>query len=99
MVQQESCKYKFGLNKNVRNSKQKWNHEKWWCESKWLDDWGSFEKDHISNSSACDCDSNKTCKTVKYLDTKSYSCEKRLIGKLVSKCVDEITPEALLKWW
>ena len=33
-----------------------------------------FEKDHILNSNACD--SNKACKTVEYLDTKSCSCQK-----------------------
>ena len=31
----------------------------------------------------CDCECNKVCKIDKYLDIKNYSCEKRLIDKLV----------------
>ena len=29
---------KCGLNENVCNSKQKWNHDECWCERKELDD-------------------------------------------------------------
>ena len=38
----------------------------------------------------CDCECNKVCKIDKYLDIKNYSCEKRLIDKLVLKHKDEI---------
>ena len=42
------------------------------------------------NTSIYDCDCNKASKVDKYLDTKNCSHEKRLIGKLVSECEDEI---------
>ena len=46
----------------------------------------------------CDCEWNKACKINKCLDTKNYSCEKVLIGKLLLECEDEIlnTSETLL---
>ena len=48
--------------------------------------------------STCDCECNKACRIDEYLDIKNYFCEKRLIGKLVSECEDEIlnTTETLL---
>ena len=42
------------------------------------------------NSSTCDCESNKACKIDEYLNIRTCSCEKRLIGKLVLECEDEI---------
>ena len=42
------------------------------------------------NPKTCDCKSNKACKIDEYLDTKNWSCEKHLIGKLVLGCEDEI---------
>ena len=38
----------------------------------------------------CACECNKACKIDEYLDTKIFSCETRLIGKLVLRCEDEI---------
>ena len=38
LVQHESCNCKCELNESVCNSKQKWNHNKRWCECKELDD-------------------------------------------------------------
>ena len=50
------------------------------------------------NPSTCDCGCNKACKIDEYLDIKNCSCEKRLTGKLVLECEDEIlnTTEILL---
>ena len=42
------------------------------------------------NLSTCDCECNKACKIYECFDTKNCSCEKRLFGKLVSACEDEI---------
>ena len=42
------------------------------------------------NPSTYDCACNKACKIDKHLDIKNCSCEKRLIGKLVLACEDEI---------
>ena len=40
--------------------------------------------------STCDCKCDKACKIGKYLDVKNCSCKKRLFGKLVLACEDEI---------
>ena len=78
------------LIESVCNLKQKWNnHECRWA-FKELDDWNSCEKDCIWNSGACYWECNKACKIDEYLDTKQCSCEKRLIGKLVSDSEDEV---------
>ena len=37
----------------------------------------------------CDCECNKACKTGEYFNTKNYSCETCLIGRLVLRCEDE----------
>ena len=44
----------------------------------------------MQNPSTCNCGCNKACKIDKYLDTKYCYCKKRLIGKLVFVCEDEI---------
>ena len=51
---------------------------------------GSCEKGYIWNPSTCDCECNKTWKNVGNQDTKSCSCEKHLIDKLVLACGFEI---------
>ena len=55
-----------------------------------VDDWGSCEKDYIWNPSTCDCECNKTWKSVRNKNTKSCSWKKRLIDKLVLACEGEI---------
>ena len=42
------------------------------------------------NPSTCNCECNKACKIDEYLDITICSCEKRLIGKLILECEDEI---------
>ena len=83
LVEHESNKFKCGWNESVCNSKQKWNHNKCWCECKELDDWGSCKNDYLWNHSTCDCGCNKACKIDKHLDIKNCSCGKCLICKLV----------------
>ena len=78
------------MNKSVCNSKENLNRDKCRCKCKDLDDWRSCEKGYIWNSSICDCKCNKACKIYEYLDIKNCSCEKRLIGKLVLECQDEM---------
>ena len=78
------------MNDNVCNSKQKWNLNKFRCECKELDDWGSCKNDYLWNPSTCDCECNKASKICEYLDIKTCSYKNRLIGKLVLACQDEI---------
>ena len=42
------------------------------------------------NLSTCNCECDKACKIDEYFDIKNFSCEKRLFGKLVIACEDEI---------
>ena len=46
--------------------------------------------DYIFNPSTYDCECKKACKIHEYSNIKKCSCRKRLIGKLVLKCEDEI---------
>ena len=52
----------------------------------------------MRNPGTCDDECNKACKIDEYLDIKNCSCVKRLIGKFVLECEDEIlnTTENLL---
>ena len=90
LIQYELCESKCGLNEGVCNSKQKWNHNKYRCECKELDDWSSCKKGYMWNHSKCDCELMQRQKIDEYLDTKNCSCEKRLIGKVVLACEDEV---------
>ena len=90
LVQYELCKCKCGLTKSVCISKDKQNHDECHCESKKLNDRSSCKDHCMWNPSACDCECNKACKIDKCLDIKSYSCKKRLNGKLVFGCENEI---------
>ena len=90
LVQHRSCKSKCKFSKSLFNIKWKWNHDECQCECKELDNWGYCKKDCMWNPSLCDCERSKACKIDNYLDAKSYSCEKRLITKLVSACEDEV---------
>ena len=42
------------------------------------------------NTSTCDCGCSKACKINEYLYIKNFSCGKRLFGKLVLACEDEV---------
>ena len=89
-LEHKSCECNCGLNEIVCNSKQKWNHNECWREFKKLDDWLFCKNDYMRNPSTCDCKCNKACKIDEYLYIKNCSSEKRLIGKLVLECEDEI---------
>ena len=42
------------------------------------------------NPSTCDCNCDKSWKIEKYFDIKDCSCKRRLFGKLVLACKDEV---------
>ena len=44
LIQHESFECKCRLNESACNSKQKWNHDKCWCDCKELDDWSYCKK-------------------------------------------------------
>ena len=86
IVQHESCECKCGLNESMCNLKQNWNRDECRCDCKELNDWGSSEKDYRTY----DYERKKAHKIDEYLHTKTCSCKKHLIGKLVLGCEDEI---------
>ena len=49
-----------------------------------------LQNEYMWNHSSCDYECNKACKIDEYFDIKKCSCEKRLIGRLVLECQDEI---------
>ena len=58
------------------------------CEE--LEDLISCKDDYIWSRSTSVCEYNKVCKIEEYFDTQNCSCKKRLIGKLVLACENEI---------
>ena len=90
LVEHESCECKCELNESICNSKQKWNHNECSWECKELDNWSSCKDDYMWSFGTCDCECNKVKLMDEYLDIKNRSCEKRLIGKLVLECENEI---------
>ena len=83
LVQHESCQFKFRLNENVYNTKQKWNHDKFQCQCKELADWSSCKGDLMWNLSTCDCEGDKAFKIVEYLNIKNCLCKKLLFNNLL----------------
>ena len=63
-----------------------------------VDDWSSCKEDYMWNLSTCDCKCNKVRKINEYLVPRNLLCEKRLIGKVLLACEDEMvnTTEASL---
>ena len=66
------------------------NHDECQCEYKESDDWSSCKKGYTENPSTYNCECDKACKIGEYLDIKNCSCKKRVFGKLVLACEDEI---------
>ena len=89
-LQEESSVYKFGLNENICNSKQKWNHNECQHECKELRSWISSKDDYMWNTSMWNFECIKVCKIDEYLDIQDWSCKKRLFAKLVAAIEDEI---------
>ena len=86
----ECCKTgkcKCRLDESVCNSKQRWNEDKCRCECKELIDKGISGKGFIWNPSSVnvtcsvtftlECECNKSCDIVEYLDYKNFKCRKK----------------------
>ena len=72
----ETCKCKCRLDAIVCNNKQRWNKNKCRCECKELIDKGICDKGFIWN---CECEYDKTCDIVEYLDYKNCKCRKKIV--------------------
>ena len=51
---------------------------------------GGYDDEFTWNHNACECESNKSCDFGEYLDYGNCKCGKKLIGKLVLECKNEI---------
>ena len=88
--QHETCKCKCRLDARVCNNKQRWNDDKWRCKCKKLINKSIFDKGFSWNPSNCECECDKYCDVGQYLDYEICKCRKKLIGKLLVECTENI---------
>ena len=72
------------------NSNEYCNKYKYRCQCKELIDKGICDKGFIRDPSNCDCECDKSYNIGQYLDYKNCKCRKKLVGKLVEECNEEI---------
>ena len=84
----ENCKCICRLNKIICNNKQRWNNNQCRCECKELIDKGLCDKGYIFNPSNCKCECDKWCNTSQYLDYSDCKCKKKIIDRIVEKCIE-----------
>ena len=84
----ETCKCICRLDRNICNSKQRWNEDKCRCECKELIDKGICDKGYVWNPSNCECECDKSCNFGEYVDYSSCKCRKKLIDLLVEECTE-----------
>ena len=60
------------------------------CECKELIDKGVYDKWFIWNPSKCECECDKSCDIGEYSDYSDCKCRKKLVDKLVEKCIKSI---------
>ena len=86
----ERCKCKCRLDASIYNNKQRCNEDKCTCECTELNGKGVCDKGFIWNPSSCECESNKSCDVREYLDYGDCKFRKRLVGKLVQECTENL---------
>ena len=92
----ETCKRKCRLDASVCNNKQRWNHDKCWCECKELIDEDTCDKRYIWNTSNCKCKCDKSCDFDEYLDYENCKCRKILVDKLIEERNENIEDTSLI---
>ena len=55
-----------------------------------------WDKEFIWNPSNCECECNKSCDTGEYLDHKNCKCRKKIFGKLIEECSENIDENKIL---
>ena len=53
-------------------------------------DKGICDKGFIWNPGICECECDKSCNIGQYLDYENCKCRKKVIGKLVKECSEDI---------
>ena len=54
---------------------------------------GICDKGYLWNPSNCKCECDKSCDFGEYLDNENCKCRKRLVGKLIEECDENIKEE------
>ena len=83
----ETSKFECRLDAIVCNNEQRWNKNKCRYECKELSDKGVCGKGFIWNPSNRECECDKACDIGEYLDYEYCKCRKKLIDKLIAKCL------------
>ena len=81
------CKCKCRLDASVCNNKQYWNEGKCRCEFIELIDKDPSDKEFIWIPSEREFECDKSCDIGEYLDYSNCNFRKRLVDKLVEKCI------------
>ena len=55
------------------------------------------DKGFIWNPSNCECECNKSCNIVEYLDYSNCKCRKKLIDPLIEECTENINEKKLVE--
>ena len=85
-----ACKFKYRLYASLCNNKKRWNKDKSRCECKELIDKGVCNKGFVWNPSNCECKCNQSCDVGEYLDYENWKCGRKLVGKLVEECTENV---------
>ena len=84
----ETCKCR--LDASVCNNKQRSEKGKCRCECREFIDKRICDKGFTWNSSNCQYECDKLCDIGEYLHYENYKCRKKLVGKLVEECSENI---------
>ena len=93
----KTCKCICRLDKIIRNSKQRWNEDKYKCECKELIDKGVCDKWYVWNPSNCESECDKSCNIGEYVDYSNCKCRKKLVDPFVEECTENINETKLIK--
>ena len=93
----EICECKCRLNSSVCNNKQCRNKDKCRCECKEFVDKGICDKGSIWNPSDFECGCDKSCDVGEYLEQGTCRCRKKVVGKSVKECTENVEEEILAK--
>ena len=70
------------------NNKQRWSKGKCRCECKQLIDKRVCDKGYFFNPSNCECECDKFCNIIQYLDYSDCKCKNKLIDPLIEECTE-----------
>ena len=72
------------------------NEDKCRCECKELIDKEVCNEGYYFNPSNCNCECDKSCGIGEYLDYSNCKCKKKLFGKIIEECAENIDEAKLV---